>query len=197
MWRIGLLLCALMLRTASAEDPEVGRILVANDQLGDPNFSRTVVLIVQYDEDEGTVGLILNRRSDIPLAKAFPAVKGARRDPVYLGGPVGRTVVQALVRLGAKTPNATRLVGDVHLTVDKDLVERSVSSGADPSRFRVYAGYAGWAPGQLEAEIELGAWTVIRAGPAAIFDGDPDSLWIRLSREAHSVVARAIPGPLW
>lgn len=190
MWRIGVWICAWILWPAAAEDIAVGRLLVAGEQLGDPNFSESVVLVVQRDDEEGTVGLILNRKSDIPLSKVFSGVKGARRDPLYLGGPVGRTVAQALVRLsGPKVPNTTRVTGDVYLTTDKAQVEKSISAQTDPSRFRVYIGYAGWAPGQLEGEIQLGAWRVARATPALIFDSEPESLWMRMVRESQTVVA--------
>ena len=191
MWRIGVFICGLAIGQVTAEDIAAGRLLVATEKLGDPNFAESVILIVQHDETEGTVGLILNRRSDVPLSKLFPEVKGAKSDPVYIGGPVGKGSAQALVRLPAKVENARRVIADVYLTGDKALVEKSVASGTDPSRFRVYAGYAGWAPGQLEMEIELGAWTVMRSGTETLFDDDPESLWMRLSRESQRVVAQA------
>jgi putative transcriptional regulator len=191
MWRMGVFICALAVGQAAAEDIAAGRLLVASEKLGDPNFAESVILVVQHDEAEGTVGLILNRRSDLPLSKLFPDVKGAKSDPVYVGGPVGKGAAQALLRLPAKEEGARRVIGDVYLTGDKALVEKSVASGADPSRFRVYAGYAGWAPGQLEMEIELGAWTVMRAGPGVVFDDDPESLWMRMSRESQKMVAQA------
>lgn len=95
------------------------------------------------------------------------------------------------MRLTAKPQTGRRVLGDIYLTGDKAVVEKSVSSGTSPSRFRVYIGYAGWAPGQLGMEIELGAWTVVRAGTDVAFDDDPDSLWMRMSRESQKVVAQA------
>jgi len=168
-----------------------GNILVANEKLGDPNFAESVVLIVQYEPDEGTEGLVINRRTEITVSRIFPKTKHATKDPVYLGGPVGVTAVQALLRLPDAIEHATHVMGDVYVTGTKDLMETSIVSQADPSKFRVYLGYAGWGSGQLEAEIQLGAWSVINGSAKIIFDKDPDSLWSRLTRESHMQIASA------
>lgn len=168
-----------------------GNILVASDKLADPNFARSVVLIVQYAAEDGTVGLIINRRTDIPLSRVFPKTKHVSKDPVYMGGPVGITAVQALLRLPDKSEQATHVVGDVYITGAKEMLEKSISSQAGPFKFRVYLGYAGWAPGQLEAEIRLGAWSVLNRSPKIVFDEDPDSLWSRLTRESQMQIALA------
>ncbi|HEY7304460.1 MAG TPA: YqgE/AlgH family protein [Bryobacteraceae bacterium] len=167
-----------------------GSILVAKEKLGDPNFAESVILIVQYDEDEGTMGVILNRQSDVPLSRVFPDIKHATADPVYLGGPVGTTVGQALLRLPDKADEATHVAGDVYATAAKKLIEKSVASRTPPSKFRLFLGYAGWAPGQLEAEVRLGAWAVLRGQSKIIFDNDPDSLWQRLIRETQWQMAK-------
>lgn len=170
----------------------VGSILVANEKLGDPNFAESVVLVLQRDEQEGTLGIVINRRSDVPLSKLFPDIKHASSDPIYLGGPVGIRTAQALLRLPSKTDDATPVSGDVYVTASKKLIEKSVASGAQASKFRLFLGYAGWAPGQLEAEIRLGAWSILRGQSKIIFDGEPDSLWQRLNRETHWQMARYI-----
>jgi putative transcriptional regulator len=176
----------------SEQQLSVGDILVANEKLGDPNFAESVVLIVHFDDEDGTVGLIINRRTELPLSRIFPKTKSATHDPVYMGGPVAITVVQGLVRLPAKTDQATHVMADIFVTGAKDLLEKSVASRLDPSKFRVYLGYAGWAPGQLEAEIQLGAWSVVNRDPKLVFDGDPDSLWSRLIHESHMQTAFAL-----
>jgi putative transcriptional regulator len=190
MWRTGVLIFALFLGHAMAEDIQPGSLLVASDKLNDPNFAESVVVIVRLDDD-GSLGLVLNRRSEVPLTRLFPDVKSTKSEPIFIGGPVSRNVAQALLRLPAKTAGTRRVIGDVYVTAEKTIIEKSIASGAAPSRFRVYAGYAGWAPGQLEMEIEVGAWTVIRPGVSSIFDDDPETLWHRLSRETQRVVARA------
>src|ERR1700685_2427396 len=81
------------------EQLSAGNLLVASEKLGDQNFAEAVVLILEHDEEAGTLGVIINRRSEIPLSRVFPDIKGASADPVYLGGPVSVTAVQALLRL--------------------------------------------------------------------------------------------------
>ena len=200
----GLLVCAICFAASSnrsrylhaaqlepQQDLSIGSILVAKEKLGDPNFAESVVLIVQYDQDEGTLGLVINRPSEVPLLQLFPHVKHAPADPVYMGGPVGITIGQALLRLPAKTDDATHISGDVYVTASKKLIEKSVASHARPSKFRLFLGYAGWAPGQLEAEVRLGAWSLLKGHAKIIFDSDPGSLWERLIRETHWQMAQA------
>ena len=167
----------------------VGDILVANEKLGDPNFAQAVILLLQFDRDEGTLGLVINRPSEIPLSRIFPEIKHASADPVYMGGPVGVTTGQALLRLPGKAEQLEHISGDIYATGDKDLIEKSVSSRDPPAKFRLYFGYAGWAPGQLEAEMRLGAWSVLKGRSKLAFDHDPDSLWDRLIRESQTQMA--------
>jgi len=173
----------------SSDAPAVGRVLVAAEKLGDPNFRESVVLIIRFDPEKGTLGLMINRRSKIPLSRIFPEVNGAKADPVYLGGPVELSTVQALLRSPSKSGDLVHILGDVYATASKDLIEKSISGGAGPSKFHLYLGYAGWAPDQLEGEMELGAWSVLKTTPDEVFDEDPDSLWSRLSRKAESQIA--------
>src|SRR5581483_5399014 len=109
----------------------VGNILIASEKLADPNFAQSVILIVEYNE-HGTVGLIINRRGEIPLSRIFPKAKHANSDSAYMGGPVGITAGQALLRLSEKTDQATHIVADVYLTGAKELIEKSLTSELDP-----------------------------------------------------------------
>jgi putative transcriptional regulator len=180
---------ARLAQYGSTDTPAVGRVLVASEKLGDPNFSESVVLIIRFDPDKGTLGLMINRRSKVPISRIFPDVTGAKADPVYLGGPVELSTVQALLRSPSKSDDLVHILGSVYATASKDIIEKSITTGAEPSKFHLYMGYAGWAAGQLEAEMELGAWSVLRTTPDEIFDEDPDSLWTRLSRKAESQIA--------
>lgn len=174
---------------SSSDKPAVGRVLVASEKLGDPNFRESVVLIIRFDSEKGTLGLMINRRSKVSISRIFPEVSGAKADPVYLGGPVELSTAQALLRSPSKSAELVHVLGSVYATASKDIIEKSISAGAEPSEFHLYLGYAGWAAGQLEAEMELGAWSVLRTTPDEVFDEDPDSLWTRLSRKAESQVA--------
>ncbi len=163
-----------------------GRLLVALPLLEDPNFDRAVVFVLDHDED-GALGVVLNRASDVAVEEALAgwSALAARPAVMFGGGPVEPT---AVVALGRDTPLLS--VGDA----DPDagavrLVDVSEGPPSDQlEEVRVFAGYAGWAPGQLEGEIEQGAWTSVEALPEDVFTDDPDGLW-------HRVLARQ-PGRL-
>jgi putative transcriptional regulator len=184
-----------LLRTAEAQSTQPadlagGKLLVASRDLPDPNFAKTVVLLVQYDE-EGVVGLILNRRSKVPVSRVLNSLPGAkdRRDPVYAGGPVGSTDVLALVRSRQSPSDAKRVVGDVLLVSTKEALEKIFSSATDADAVHVYLGYSGWTESQLEHELDLGAWFIFPGSARAVFDSDPDSMWERLIRETELRIA--------
>src|SRR5207249_2897244 len=151
-----------------------GRLLVATPALGDPNFERTVVLMLEHTE-EGAVGLVLNRPSGTDLDEAGADWEGwdllaAGPPVVFVGGPVSRTAVICVARLGEGGAEGFQpLLGDVGL-----------ASMADPPRgieaVRLFAGYAGWGGGQLEAEIAEGTWFVVDARPDDALTDDPDHL---------------------
>jgi putative transcriptional regulator len=182
---------ALLLQSAwnGSEPLAAGTLLVASDKLGDPNFAETVVFITRCDANEGTMGVVLNKPMDLTLAKAFPKLRAAA-DPVYDGGPVSPDAVQALLRTSAKPAGAERVAGDIYSVVHKALLEKSITDRLAGEKFRVYLGYAGWGPGQLENEIQQGAWTTLR-GLKYVFDSEPASLWQRLERDSESQVASA------
>jgi putative transcriptional regulator len=165
-----------------------GTIIVASEKLSDPNFAETVVLITRRDGEGGTMGVVLNRPMDSTLAKAFPQLHGGN-DPLYEGGPVSPDAVQALLRSAQKPETAEQVIADVYSIVRKALLEKSITERLPNSKFRVYLGYAGWGPGQLENEVRLGAWSTLR-GVKYVFDSDPATLWPRLNRDAQSQVAQ-------
>ncbi|MGO4882174.1 MAG: YqgE/AlgH family protein [Bryobacteraceae bacterium] len=172
------------------EDLAAGKLLVASPDLPDPNFAQTVVLLVEYDDD-GVVGLILNRRSKVPISRVLEELAGAknRADPVYAGGPVGRTDVMALVR-GRRAPGgAKRVVGDVFLVSSKEDMEKTFAGATDADTVHVYLGYSGWTMAQLQHELDLGAWYIFAGNAKAVFEQDPDALWQRLIRETELRIA--------
>jgi putative AlgH/UPF0301 family transcriptional regulator len=189
-----LLLLASVPAFCQTSDLAVGKLLVASRDLGDPNFAKTVILLVRYDDDQGAVGLAINKRTDIPLSRAFQDLKEAkgRTDPIYIGGPVELNTVMALLRASSKPEGASRVFGDVYLISDKDLLTQTLASKAEAAVFHAYVGYAGWGPGQLEHEVELGAWHIVPASAATVFHADPDSLWERLIKQTELQIARAL-----
>lgn len=169
----------------SASDPAMGRFLVAEEQVLDPNFARTVVLLISHDAD-GTLGLIVNRATDLDASEVMPDVDGlAGRDrSIYIGGPVEPRRIHILASEDDDEGAGRSVMPGLRSVSERPELESLLS---DPdARFRVYAGYAGWAPGQLEAEIARGDWRVFPAGRAAVFDPAPATLWKRL-RERASV----------
>jgi len=169
----------------------VGRLLVASRDLGDANFAKTVILLVHYDEDQGAVGLVLNKRTDVPISRVFHDLKEAsgRNDPVYIGGPVELNSVLALLKSASKPDGAEHVFGDVYLIGKKDLLAQTMASHAEASVFHTYIGYAGWQGGQLEHEVDLGAWHVMPADAATVFHADPDSVWPRLIHQTETQIA--------
>jgi putative transcriptional regulator len=162
-------------------DLETGKLLVSPRDSPDPTFANTVILLIQFDED-ATVGLVINRRSRVPISRALHELKGAdnRADPVYLGGPVSLASVFALLRAGSKPEEARRVLGNVYLLSSRPLLEKTLATGAGATDFHTFVGYCGWSPGQLENEMNLGVWYIFNGDANLVFDADPDSLWSRL-----------------
>lgn len=159
-----------------------GKLLVATPMLGDPNFDRTVVWLLEHGE-EGALGVVLNRPSELAVADPLPSWVD-RTEPlsvVFLGGPVSPSSVIALARVDGAIPDGTweavlGPIGVLDLSADPALL------GA-VAEVRCFAGYAGWGPDQLEGEIEQGAWFVLDVDPGDPFTVTPEGLW-------RSVLAR-------
>lgn len=158
-----------------------GKFLVASGNLRDTNFSRTVVLLLDYGRN-GAKGLIINRRTPLRLSSVFPKYESidADRQRVFEGGPVGRDALLMLVRSAAIPGESMRIFADVHLSTSEALLESMLRDGKATTDFRVYSGFAGWAPGQLDAEVERDDWYIVAPDPESVFDADPDRTWFRL-----------------
>lgn len=179
---------------SNAKSLGTGKLLVASRSLVDPQFAKTVILLARYDA-QGVLGLILNRRTHVPLSRALESLKGAkdRSDPVYLGGPVGMMAVFALFKPRDKLEGAEPVFDGVYLITAKSHLEQTISARPDPGVFHVYLGYAGWNQEQLRQEVELGAWFVFPADARAVFNADPDSLWLEMIRKTELQFARSWP----
>ncbi len=173
-----------------------GQLLVAGPDLLDPNFRRSVILVGEHGE-EGAMGVILNRPSPMSVAEAVPPLAElvAEWELVHVGGPVQP---QAIVVLGdfEDTSEAGALVlGSVGFLPGE--IENA-SEIASLTRARVFAGYAGWAPNQLEEEIAESSWILAPAVPEDIFTDDPDHLWSAVLKRkggAFAVLALMPPNP--
>jgi putative transcriptional regulator len=167
-----------------------GKLLVAQRDAPDPRFARTVIVLVKYDSD-GVVGLTINRRTRIPLSRVLQELNVGkdRADPVFAGGPVEIAGVLALLRARTRPEEATRVIGDVYLVSTRPLLEKCLADAKGPDELRVFLGYSGWAPGQLQAEVKRGFWHVVDSTPALIFDPNPGSLWTRLIEQTEQFIA--------
>jgi putative transcriptional regulator len=184
-------------------DPDVavswaGRLLVAAPLLTDENFSRTVVQLVQHDEEDGALGVVLNRPSETPVGDVLPGWALLAPEPVnvFVGGPVQPSAAICLARI---TPGAPR---DASLAVVPGapwLATLHLGLELPDRQVRVFAGYAGWSVGQLEAEVEEGAWWVCDALPGDAFTPAPELLWrdvLRRQGPPLALVASYPPDPL-
>lgn len=181
---------AAQLVPGTVRELAAGKVLVAARGLPDPNFSETVVLLVDHGA-EGTMGLVINRRSEVPVARAFPHLTTGLGPAalLYEGGPVSRDGVVGLERSQIVSSHDRAVLPDVRLITVRDDLEKLISSSVGPDRFRVYVGYAGWGPGQLERETVLGSWHVFRADGASVFDPHPETLWQRQIRRSDQRMA--------
>jgi len=178
---------------AQGADLAAGRFLVASRELGDPNFAEAVVLLVHYDEQEGAMGLIVNRRSELPLSRVFRDMKEAKGkdDMIYVGGPVEPGGVLALVKSSSKPPDSEKVFADIYLISSRSQLAKTLAAKTESTAFHAFLGYAGWGPGQLEHEIELGGWHVMPAAAGEVFHSDPDSVWPRLIKRTEMRIAQA------
>ncbi len=168
-----------------------GCFLVASPRLLDPNFFQSVVFIVRHD-DEGAMGLIINRPSQTSLAEAWKQVEEShcRCDaPIFQGGPCSGP----LMSIHAHEIYAQLTIADgLYYSLEADSVRALVENDLSPAKY--FVGYAGWSPNQLESEMEEGSWLLAAGQPTQLFDTPPD-LWRSLLRQItlESVVPNINP----
>jgi putative transcriptional regulator len=150
-----------------------GKLLVSSPALVDPNFRKTVVLIAHHD-DEGAMGLVLSRPSDVPAVDAVPLLQGlpGAEGPVFVGGPVQPEAFMVLAEFDDVEEAAAPIMDGLgFMPADAEPDELTIR------RLRLFAGYSGWGEGQLESELAEGSWIVVDAVAEDAFADDPDELW--------------------
>lgn len=171
-----------------------GRLLVATPELAGPTFARTVLLLLQHGADDGALGVVLNRPSGTAVDEVLPGWQELAADPevIFQGGPVQTDAAICLARragqMAAPSPQLAPVpgadqVGTVDLDADPALIRPLVAA------IRVFAGYAGWAPGQLEGEIDEGSWWLLDALPSDPFGARPELLWRQVLRRQGGTMA--------
>jgi putative transcriptional regulator len=178
-------------------DPMTGRLLVATPALQSPDFDRTVVLVLEHG-DHGALGVVLNRPSELAVAEPLPQWEPFVADPavVFVGGPVAPSAAICLAQARGETDaDAWKPLFDGLGTLD---LEGHPEDVPVLDRLRVFAGYAGWGPGQLEGEIEEGAWFVVAAEPGDALSTEPRDLWrtvLRRQGGEYALVSTFPPDP--
>jgi putative transcriptional regulator len=174
-----------------------GRLLVATPPLADPNFDRTVVFMLEHTDD-GAVGVVLNRPTGDALPDGIDRWEDRLDAPgvLFEGGPVELDALIALGRVEADTVDEddawTTVVGDIasiDLALDPALVAGPMQ------QLRVFRGYSGWGPQQLDAELSEGAWMVLPAETGDVFSHEPDGLWRAVIRRQGGRIAWVANAP--
>jgi len=186
---IVILLLTLVSATATADEqrdpfkhsPDQCIFLVATEQLTHSSFKETVILITHHSE-RGATGLAVNRPSEFPLNEVFPEVQELHnyRDEVYLGGPVSTRNVFVLMRTQRPHAKMYNIAKDLYFTAGVNALVHGLKNIKQDEHARAYVGYTGWAPGQLEHEIQRGDWLVVHADPDIVFDLDHRAMWKKL-----------------
>ena len=162
--------------TGQAKSEGQGRFLVATEQLDGTSFQQAVILITHHSE-RGATGLAINRPTDIPLKQLFPRIPQLRQrtDPLYLGGPISTNAIFVLLRTEHPQQGMHLIADNIYFATAQNAFRYPLDTHS-----RTYAGYTGWAAGQLQDEIDRGDWLLIQTQPGIIFDDDPGGLWKRL-----------------
>jgi putative transcriptional regulator len=170
------------LPAAAAVAPEAGTLLVARPELPDPRFREAVILLVQHGP-AGSVGLILNRPSRLALTEVLPKLPAATgpEGALSYGGPVAPRAFMVLLRVQGEPPEPSQQVlENVYLTGPEQLAAW-LGPSRKPAAYRVFAGYGGWSPGQLQKELVRGDWQVLPVDERALFAADTAGLWLSLA----------------
>lgn len=180
-------LSALLFSTAAqpVREPASGVLLVASERMADPRFNRSVVLLIRHDRS-GSWGLIINKPTGVRVAEVVPSIEtDGGGSNVYFGGPVQVDQLRLLYRDEARSDAAATGLPGVHWSESREELEQRLAQ--DPGRVRVYAGYAGWAPGQLAFELGHGGWRMIEGRAENVFSDEPERLWRRLSNALDGI----------
>ncbi len=189
LWALFLCLAAVVQAAPGASprvvigaSPAKGYFLVASDKMLNPDFYRSVILLVSVEES-GVVGVIVNRPTDLRVEQVMPGVEPSEGPGgmVFAGGPVEPSRLMALFRSSEAVPDIEPVFADVYFLADWRIFTLGRQLAANVEHFRLFAGYAGWAPGQLEQELAQGAWFMVPADSAQLFLDRPDELWEQFS----------------
>jgi putative transcriptional regulator len=176
----GLLLLLGMSWATSAEEPksQTAILLVARAELRDSDFAGSVVLVMN-NLGPAPIGVVINRPTQVPVSRLFPDLKrlAPLHDKLYFGGPVEFGTVWFLFRAASAPEHAIKALDGIYLSANRNLLLKLLDRDKPMDGLRIFVGHSGWAPGQLEAEIARGDWTLEHAGSDAIFNGKSEHPW--------------------
>jgi putative transcriptional regulator len=182
-----------------AMSPQPGMFLYASPELPDAHFAHSVIVLVTYS-DEGAMGLIINKPTEIPATDAVPDLKDehGKLPPLYYGGPVDTAHIFFVLKDAIPPKGSLRVTDHVYMAWSREILDAALKRDPSGKNLRIYSGYAGWGPGQLDGEIRRGDWVVSDADPDSIFSEDPRKVWpkiynIRDKIEVRSRAPRPIP----
>lgn len=180
------------------EDLAPGKILVSPRDSPDPHFANSVIVLARYDRS-GALGLMIHYKSDLTVQKALKDIKSAekRTDPIYVGGPVDIPVALGLLRSKSAPEGGDRVAGDLYLMTSRQSIGQAFAAGRSAADLRIFIGYAGWGPRQLEGEVRRSGWYIFDYDESLVFDEHPDTLWNRMIAKAErrfAVLERLLPG---
>ena len=178
-------------------EPAKGVLLVADRSMPDPRFQQTVILLLEHNDQRGTLGLVLNRPSDLTLADALPdSMYQDKSLPLSWGGPVGQRNIFMLLRTGDAPAESDPVFADIVWSASAAVLETLLSGEDDSRRLRLFFGVSSWAPGQLAGELAHGGWKLFEAQTGAVFhDGDPTELWRHFIEAPVQILARLSHAP--
>jgi putative transcriptional regulator len=160
-----------------AVQPAKGVFLVARKGMLDPRFRRSVILLVAHGP-VGTMGVIVNRVTDVSLEDVLPQVeKPGRKARLHYGGPVGLDTLMFLIRSEEALEQSTHVMADVYFGGDKRTLEQLLEEEKGDHQLRLFAGHSGWAPGQLDQELGRGDWRLFRADAFTVFEKPLERIW--------------------
>lgn len=170
--------------------PGPGVFLVAKPSVDGGPFWHSVVLLLSHG-NEGTLGVIINRATEIPLSKVLSDLDSQEvSDPsLNFGGPVALEGLLFLFESHDPPEDAVNVMGDVYFSGKRELLEKLLKKKDGPHRLRIYVGHAGWSPGQLQGEITRGSWRLVPADAFTVFQKSPDAIWPELARSEVTVAA--------
>jgi putative transcriptional regulator len=179
------------------EGSMANQLLIAMPAMADPNFSTTVTLVCEHN-DEGALGIVINRPLELKLAGLFEQLDlenpdpAAADQPVFMGGPVGPERGFVLHEPVDRYENTLAVSNDIHLTLSRDVIDE-MAAGSGPQQTLVALGYAGWEAGQLEYEMLANSWLTVPASTDIVFEMPFDQRWMSAAQTLGIDISQISP----